>query len=410
MAVLLRLGAMAGRFLALLMLAALLSPADVGLYGLVLAAIAYISYALGLDFYTFSTRELIRSHPGERSRILKAHASLLGLSYAAVLPTALLLFVTALLPWWVAPWFFLLLTLEHLGLEFDRILVAMGDPFGASVAVFLRHGVWPAVVAILFWLQPDTRTLVHVFIVWAICAMLALACAVRLTGRQVWRGSRHRVDWGWVRRGVRLASLLLAGTLMLRVLLTADRYVVAAVADPDVLASYTLFMGLANALTLGVAAAVHQFQYPRLVALAHSGDIDAFHATIRAIALQTVALCMCFVSVSLVLIPSLVDAIDVQAYTQAIWMLPWVLAATVLFNLSMIPHFVLYARDRDAYLTGSATTALLAFAVTLVALPGAIGVLSVLISLVLANFALLTIKALGASMSHPSMRSCSPRE
>ena len=52
---------LASKFALIFVLAKFLEPAEVGLYGLFSATIFYCLMALGFDFYTYSTREIIVS-------------------------------------------------------------------------------------------------------------------------------------------------------------------------------------------------------------------------------------------------------------------------------------------------------------------------------------------------------------
>src|SRR5690606_16168777 len=52
---------LSSRFLLLFALARWLSPAELGLFGLVSAIVGYGIYLVGLEFYAFATRELIRA-------------------------------------------------------------------------------------------------------------------------------------------------------------------------------------------------------------------------------------------------------------------------------------------------------------------------------------------------------------
>src|SRR5699024_6671877 len=84
-----------------------------------------------------------------------------------------LVFVAGLLPWSVAPWFFVLVVLEHLGQELNRMLIAMSRQLLAGVVLFLRSGLWAFVVALMFWYSAENRSLELVFYAWAIGSCLA---------------------------------------------------------------------------------------------------------------------------------------------------------------------------------------------------------------------------------------------
>lgn len=51
---------LASKFLLIFFLARFLEPSELGVYGLFAATIGYSLYLLGFDFYTYTTRELLK--------------------------------------------------------------------------------------------------------------------------------------------------------------------------------------------------------------------------------------------------------------------------------------------------------------------------------------------------------------
>ena len=76
------------RFLFIFFLAKYLDPALVGYYGLFTATIGYSLYFVGLDFYTYVTREILKTQNSQRGQLLKCQAALSGVLYILFLPIA----------------------------------------------------------------------------------------------------------------------------------------------------------------------------------------------------------------------------------------------------------------------------------------------------------------------------------
>ena len=74
------------RFLFIFFLAKYLDPASVGYYGIFTATLGYAIYFVGLDFYTYVSREIVKAPADQRGKLLKGHAALSGLLYLALLP------------------------------------------------------------------------------------------------------------------------------------------------------------------------------------------------------------------------------------------------------------------------------------------------------------------------------------
>lgn len=379
--VLLRLITLGSRFLLIFFLARLLSPAEVGLYGLITAMSGYAVLALGFDFYTYSTRQIIRSPQGERRTILRSQVTFSALLYLIGYPLMCLLFVFELLPWTMLIWFLLLVPLEHLGLELDRVLIAMSDQLGASIGMFVRQATTPLLVVPLMVFIPALHSLNVVLGAWVFFDALGIGVGFWFLRRHLKDSEAPRIDWAWIKRGIVVAIPFLIGTLCLRALFTVDRQLVAVLTDFTVLGAYTLFMSIAAGMTQVIGTGVHQFIYPRLVASAHQGDRTEFRAAFKKLTIQTVVVAAIITIAVILLEPVLLWFVGGGIYEQYSWMLPWALIVTAIYNLSLIPHFGLYAVDADKAILWSTVAALAAFVATFAFSQGYGPVVRVLIAL-----------------------------
>jgi len=352
---------LASKFLLIFFLARFLEPAELGLYGLLAVTIGYALYLLGLDFYTFTTREILKRERSEWGGLLKDQGALTLILYAIFMPLLLLIFSTGSLPWSMAGWFFALLILEHLNQELMRLLIAISEPLLASLVLFLRSGAWALAVTVLMFVAPETRSLDSVLMAWTIGGLSAfLLAAWRLHLMSV-GGWHKRVDWSWIRQGIRVALPLLVATLALRGLFTLDRYWLEALAGLEVLGAYVLFMGVANAMMSFLDAGVFAFIYPGLISAFQKQSADAFHQGVKRLLIQTVGFSLIFAVMALLLIDPLLDWLDKPLYREQQGMFPWVLLATFLYALGMIPHYALYAQGQDRSLIQSHIASLIVF-------------------------------------------------
>lgn len=363
----LRLVTMASSFGLTFALARFLAPAEFGLYGLFIATVAASIYAVGLDFYTFSTRELIRADRSQWAMFIRSHAALAVVLYAVVVPLLMLLFAFGLLPWSLALWLVTLLVIEHLSREVSRLLIAMGQPLPATMMMFVRKAVWAWCLLALLVAVPASRQLQWVLATWFIAGVIACAMGiVRL--RRLGINMRARVDWGWIRRGVKISTGLLIATFAVQCLTSVDRYVMQHVAGRDVLGAYVLFGGLAVAMASILDAGVFSFAYPRMVEAHHRGQVERFNRELRRMAASCLVVC---VGVSLALwigIDPLLSWVGKDVFVVHKNMLPWVLLATSLNCISYAPHYALYAQGRDRAIIAASILGLVVFAVFLIML------------------------------------------
>lgn len=360
----LRASTLIGKFLLIFFLAHFLAPGELGLYGLLTAAVGYALYAVGLDFYTYSTRELLKYERSVWGRYLKGHGTLCLLLYAVLAPVVLSLFFADFLPWSLLPWFFGLLVLEHINQELGRLLVAVGQPIVASIILFFRSGLWAVLITVLMFLDPQWRSLDRVFMAWGGGALLGLGVGgwrVRRLGIGQWNSA---IDWAWVRRGVTIAIPFILATLALRGLSTLDRFWFQMLVDLDTLGAYVLFTGIAGALLSFLDAGVFAFIYPVLIKAYQDQNQVAFARGMRKLFLQTLVISVGFVFCALLVIHPLLTWLDKPLYLAQMHLFPWILTSAILYALGMIPHYALYAQSKDKPIIRSHITSLAIFVMT----------------------------------------------
>ncbi|SDB16499.1 lipopolysaccharide biosynthesis protein [Pseudomonas sp. NFACC13-1] len=350
------------KFLLIFFLARFLEPAELGIYGLLAATVGYSLYFLGFDFYTYSTRELLKRERHEWGGLLKAQGALTLVLYFIFLPLLSLVFIKDLLPMKVVGWFFVLLILEHLTQELGRLLITISDQLFASLVLFFRSGVWAVLITGLMFVEPDTRNLDMVFGAWTLGSTTALFLGIYRVKRMGLSGWRQSVDWIWIVKGLKVASALLIATLAIRGIFTLDRYWFQNLAGLDVLGAYVLFMGISMALMSFLEAGVFAFIYPGLIRAYQQRDPVDFHQGLRKLLLQTVGLCGAFSVVALVMIGPLLAWLGKPLYSEQQGLFVWILLATVLYALGMIPHYGLYAQGRDRPIIHSQIASLVIFA------------------------------------------------
>lgn len=380
------------KFALVFVLAKFLEPAEVGLYGLVAATVAFCLFALGLEFYTYSMRELIASPASARQDILYNQVAFYCLTYIFFLPASIALFSGGLLPWEVISWFYILLILEHVAQELNRILVALSLQLEASIVLFVRSGAWGLVLIPLMWSTPSLKNLNAVLAGWAIGSAAACALGTIWIVRKIELRKFFSIDWTWIKNGVRVALPMLLAAFAIRGLFTFDRYWIETLSGLETLGAYVLYAGIGTAIISFLDAGVVVFFYPRLVNAARSKNSREFKSAMKSlslnIALATIILTALAFGASFLVI----EWLDRPAYTENFHLLKWLLLAMFIYGISHTPHLGLYAQGRDRTLVISQAASLLTFLFTAAGLNESLGTTAVPVALCAAFSVLLLWK------------------
>lgn len=335
------------RFLFVIALAKFLDPAQVGTYGLFTAATGYALYFIGLDFYTYATREILRRPASDRGSVLKAQVALSLCLYVVVLPISVSVLLwtgmSPILMWWFVP----ILVLEHFNQEVSRLLIALSRQITASVVLFVRHGSWAIAVVLLMNTAPETHSLELVLALWTMAGIVAALLGGWAVSRLDIGGWREAVDWRIVRQGVGISFGFLVATIALRTVQTVDRYWLDSLGGLELVGAYVLFMGVASTLLTFLDAGVFAFTYPTLIKHNNQNETKLAKRLLRKALLQTIAVSVAFAAASLIALPYLLAWIGNPIYQENLWLFGWLLAAMIVNALGLIPHYGLYARGQD---------------------------------------------------------------
>ena len=353
--------ALASKLGFIVILAMFFEPAEVGLFGLIVATVNLSLYFIGMDFFVYANREFRISDPAQRQNILSQIGYLFGISYILLIPAYVLVFWFELLPW---PFFFFAVTLailEHLSTELYRLLIICDRPVLASLSLFIRLGFWPLLVAGTMWLFYDARTLSTIMYFWVFGAILSIAVPAAIHAKQIRSFSVTAVDWRWIRAGLKITLPFLFGTLCLRSIQTLDRFLLIDLVGADILGAFVFYASLASLIPAMLQAGVYAFSMPKLVSIVHNKNWEELSLKMRSLR-REIAFSAVILSIGIIVASHLVLLlIDKPVYQENYVLLYFAIAGNCLFAASMYFHLALYAMRKDRALAASHILALMSF-------------------------------------------------
>lgn len=336
------------KFGLIFLLAKYLSPIDIGYYGLFVAAISYSLYFVGLDFYTYVTREVVRTPKSEQGALLRSQASLSVFLYLIFIPI-LFIILTKKTSWpsYLIWWFIPLLVVEHFNQEMSRLFVALSEQVFASILLFVRQASWAVFVMFTMYFVPETRSLEFPLKAWFVSGLLAVFLSSYKLYRLGIRGWGKELDWKWIKKGILVSGAFLSATLALRGVQTFDRYILESIGGLEIVGAYVLFSGIAGSLLAFLDSGVFSFTYPALIDLSQRQMWSQMRRKTLNMFFLTIFLSFAFSVVSLLIIPYLLAWIGKELYSGSIELYYWILLATVVNALGLVPHYALYSANKD---------------------------------------------------------------
>lgn len=383
------------RFLLLLALAKILSPTDLGSFGLMLATVLFGVLVLGADFKRYSHRELLARTPDEWPFVIQNHYRAQLLLYAVILPLHLIIFIYGFISWENIVWFYLLLVSVHIALEIEGFLIAMHKQIVASWVFFIQTASWVYIVLPLMYLFPELRSLEVVFTGWIVGAIIASMFGLIAIYQSLPVWERQKMEFAWIKKGLKIGGLFLLASLCFKGLLTFDRYAVEAFGSMEMLGVYVFYISLIMGMFNFLEPAVFSFLYPRMLQHFQSGQIEKYLKVFRELVISTIVLSMALSMAIWIAMPVLISWLDKPVYNEFIDVLPVLISVGFFYAMAFIPHYALYTVKADRWLFLSSFSSLLVFVVSLAFIEKISAIDTVAYSLLLAFIWLAATKTFG---------------
>lgn len=336
------------KFFLLIYIAKVLPIEDLGVYGLFVATLGFFLYFLGVDFYTYTTRELIGLAKEKWIYIIRDQFVFYVLVYAIFAPIILAVFYSGLLEWKYLWWFYCLLIVEHISQELYRLLVVMREPLKANIMLFIRSGLWCYIVISIMYQWPNTRTLATLFVGWAVGAVLSLLIPLSLLYRMEWRWAFARpVEWQWLKKGVRIASVFFLGTLAFRGVLVLDKTAIKIFSGDAAVGVYIFYFNVANAIQTFVDAGVVMHFYPKIIAAYQAKNYQEFNSLSMLMGKGIILALIVLVVSVVILIEPVLQFVGKTIYSEHLLVLWLLVGVSIITCLSLVPHYQLYAIHAD---------------------------------------------------------------
>lgn len=351
---------LASKFILIIFLAKLLDTQELGLYGIIVATINFAMYFIGLDFYVYSNRELLKCRDSEKNKIITSHTQLLALVYFCTLPIISVIFFKDIIPIvYILPFYFLII-LEHLNQELMRLLIVLKKPITANTLFFIRSGGWVFIIIALTWFKFKFN-LLNVLNIWVVAEILCFVISLFIIYKKNIRFNIFQsINWQWITKGLKICIPFIVGTLAVRAIFTGDRYILEHFADKNILAAYVFFASLAAATLSFIDAAVFSFEYPDLVRSIDQKD-NRHQDIIKKLYIKTISLLFVINIFAYILIKFLLQIVGKEIFYTYINYFYYLMFVQALYCMSMIPHYILYALNKDKSIIVSQISAFVIF-------------------------------------------------
>jgi len=340
---------MISRFVLILVLAKLLSPSDLGVFGLLVAGIGFAVLLIGFDYYTYSNREILSTTKKEWSRIISNQIYAYFPLYILFIPITIILSHYKFLPQGYFIWFLILIIVEHISLEQNRLLNTMQKQLSASMVLFLRSGIWVLFMLPIIIYFESFRNLETVLYAWLIGGVISIIFGAFVIKKSIQNWSFIKPSYQWIIKGYKTGLLFILGTIAFRAISTFDRFWLEKISDSSIVGVYVFY----TSLTVGAIAFIHSgvivFSTPRIIRTFQEGKLSKFKYLMSKFLKELIFSILIMILFMSLFMPFVVDWIGKQVYLDYYNVFYIILTTAILIVLSSHPNTYLYAARKDKF-------------------------------------------------------------
>jgi O-antigen/teichoic acid export membrane protein len=337
-----------GKFVLFSLLTRFLPLEVVGIYGLFTTTVLFVVYLTGLDFYTFSTREILAASVEDRPRLIRDQAILHSLLYVAIFPLLVGVFIFGFLPWRLLGYFYWIVVVSHLTQEIHRLLISLSHTEVAFIVSFLTHGIWTPLIVIVSLIHPAVLSLESVLFAWGVAGTLGVGTGLLFLNRfDLMLPAWERVNWNWLLKGVRVCYKFFIASLGYRLISSSSRYFLKYFRGEKAVGIYSTYDSIALILQDFVFTAITAVIFPLIVDSYQNGNYAKYKKHVKqltkSVSKAILLLLPCFV-VGIYILLAFIGKQELYNNLAVYFVL---LASQFVMNLSMVPHYMLFAQKKD---------------------------------------------------------------
>ena len=330
------------KFLLSILVIKKLSIEDYGIFGLFQSTIIIMTFIVGFDFFSFSAREMLKDAAKEFNFYFKHQLLFYFFCYLIVLPLAYYIFKIGFIDFEYIILFYLITISEHLSQEIYRVLIILKKTVSATIVLFIRSGIWIALLYLFWEFQSVKPKMESLFIFWSIGSALSVLFGFKYINFKWVKG----VDVDWIKKGVKIAFPFFVGTILYKVIEFSGRYFLEYYFSTKEVGIFTFFSSIANILFVFVQTIVIIEQYPRLIESKNSEN-GKFIIMLKLFKKQTLQFTTIGLVLSILFIYPLLMYLDKTILFDNILSYIILLFSTMLYCFSYITHYALYTYKRD---------------------------------------------------------------
>ncbi len=334
---------MGAKFLITLYLSKVYVTGEYRDYTMIVTFITLAIYFLGLDFYSFSIRDILIKKVNKAQKVITTLVVYLFIYLIFILLAYLLFYKVDYLIKYQYYIIGIAIT-EHLSQEIYRLLIAFEKVLLANIILAFRTIGWTAYVVLNTYLNKEVslQTLLFVWFLFNTFTILVVMTYALIKNFKELK--TVTIDFLWIKQGVSIAGVYFLGTILLKSIEYINRFILDYYVDDLYVNIYNFYATIALLVSIYINTIVISFELPTLISAVNTKKIipiyNAFNKSIKRQLFIIIPL------LSLAILPVLFWQ-KKPVYTQYLLVFYIILVGVSLMNYSLVYHYKLYILHKD---------------------------------------------------------------
>lgn len=332
-----------------LFLGSIFTESEFGLYSLIISSIYITLIFIGFDIYLDCNRKVIQKEDS------KDQSFILNNQLAAYIPFYFLFsIVIFFIPERIIPkefifLFFSVTIIEHINSEIFRLLLALRKTVIANLLFFIRNGLWPLVILILYYFNFQFNISI-LLSYWLYASISGLIIGLFFL-RKKYKIDLSLIDKKTIIESYKYAFIFFIGTIAYKVVEFSDSYFIDYYLDKESVGVYSLYSQFGSVLNTIIFTIVISIGYPKLLKAIHSNNLKQIIKERNFMLMEIVIISILTLFGGYLLLDSLLAIIDKPLYFKFDYLFYLVIISNIIFNLSYVYHFIMIGYQKDFKIT-----------------------------------------------------------
>lgn len=393
----LRFSALVAKFFLVILIVKKLDTDSLGEFGLFNSTISLLILLIGLDFYNFNTRLILKSiNMLDVAKHLNNQFFLHIITYIIFFPIIFLIFQYDVISFKYIYLFYLILIFEHITLEQGRLLFTFSKPIKSNIVFFIKRGLWVYMILFLFILDNSILTLNNIFFFWLISTFIAfLLGSFWLKEHMNFNNFVSDLDIKLILKGLSSACIFLIAALTFKGIDFVSRYILQFYTNNEIVGVYTFFFAFASTIELFIYTGIYSIKLPKLITL-HSSNTKAYYTEFKKFGITLVLINVSVAILLAIIMEPFLIILAKNKFIEYKNVFFFMLISVSFLNFSLIPHIHLYVNHKENLIL---LNSIIAFSVLIISsflLVPNYGIMGTVFSITACYFALLLGKIISS--------------